>query len=333
MPGIPTYTAFDPLPPTWSTAQLDTNFNNTSALLASSNNYNTYLVDTGAVNAYVVQFAAGITCTLTAGLVVQFKATNANTGASTLNVNGLGAKAIVRGTGIALLSGDIAAGAVVQVQYDGTSFQLQTLSTISQVQPTRTILTSGSGTYTTPANAKRLVGRMVGGGGGGAASNNTGNFDGTIGGNTTFSTFAANGGNPGRSAGGGGASAGGAGGTATGGTLNLTGVAGGAGVFNAAVAGMAGGTPFGATPAQVASNINGNAGTANTGCGGNGASETVNPAGGGAGGCGGYCEWQINNPAATYSYAVGAGGAGSIGGNFTGGAGGSGLIIIDEYYF
>jgi hypothetical protein len=50
--------------------------------------------------------------------------TNANTGAATLNLNGLGAKAIQRNGGIALRSGDIKAGQPYWLLYDGTDFQI-----------------------------------------------------------------------------------------------------------------------------------------------------------------------------------------------------------------
>lgn len=49
--------------------------------------------------------------------------TNANTGASTYNVSGLGAKAI-QSAGVALTSGQIVAGATYTLVYDGTHFQL-----------------------------------------------------------------------------------------------------------------------------------------------------------------------------------------------------------------
>lgn len=50
--------------------------------------------------------------------------TNANTTAPTLNVNGLGAKAITKNGATALDRGDIAAGAQRFVTYDGTQFQI-----------------------------------------------------------------------------------------------------------------------------------------------------------------------------------------------------------------
>ncbi|HZO86265.1 MAG TPA: hypothetical protein VFC26_13680, partial [Verrucomicrobiae bacterium] len=50
--------------------------------------------------------------------------TNGNTGAATLNVNGLGAKAITKRGTVALVAGDIPAASVCDVVYDGTQFQL-----------------------------------------------------------------------------------------------------------------------------------------------------------------------------------------------------------------
>lgn len=62
---------------------------------------------------------------LTTGLKVTIKFTNANTGASTININSLGVKAIVKPGGTALSSGNLKANGVYTLVYDGTSFQLQ----------------------------------------------------------------------------------------------------------------------------------------------------------------------------------------------------------------
>lgn len=81
-----------------------------------------YKADTGAANAYVITPSPAITA-YTAGQIFSFKATNANTTASTLNVNGLGVKTIKKlGGATDLASGDIAAGMIVQCEYDGTNF-------------------------------------------------------------------------------------------------------------------------------------------------------------------------------------------------------------------
>ncbi|MFS8930938.1 hypothetical protein [Cupriavidus taiwanensis] len=65
--------------------------------------------DTGAANVYAVAFAPAIAA-LTDGMELRFKAANANTGASTLNVNGLGAQPIVGLGHQPLQGGEIVAG-------------------------------------------------------------------------------------------------------------------------------------------------------------------------------------------------------------------------------
>ncbi|NPT50717.1 hypothetical protein GNZ10_13515 [Ralstonia sp. 3N] len=74
-------------------------------------------------NAITANSAPAIT-TYTAGQCFRFVSAGANTGAVTLNINGLGAKNVTKNGATALASGDIPSGAVVQVVYDGTQFQL-----------------------------------------------------------------------------------------------------------------------------------------------------------------------------------------------------------------
>lgn len=76
-----------------------------------------------------------ITCTpaptaYTTGMRFTFKASTANTGACSLNVNSLGAKTIKKTYNSDLATGDILANQIVEVVYDGTNFQM--VSTISQ---------------------------------------------------------------------------------------------------------------------------------------------------------------------------------------------------------
>lgn len=59
-----------------------------------------------------------------AGQAFRFVSAGANTGAATLNVSSLGAKAITKNGTTALVAGDIPSGAAVEVVYDGTRFQL-----------------------------------------------------------------------------------------------------------------------------------------------------------------------------------------------------------------
>jgi hypothetical protein len=82
-----------------------------------------YLTDTGVVDAYFVSFLPPITG-YTDGLEVTFKAINSNTGPCTLEVDGYGAVPIVKEAIQALSVGDILAGEIVNVIYDGTYFQM-----------------------------------------------------------------------------------------------------------------------------------------------------------------------------------------------------------------
>jgi pantoate kinase len=59
------------------------------------------------------------------GLCFAFKNSVENTGAVTINVNGLGAKSVLKSNGSALSSGDLKANSVYTVRYNGTSFILQ----------------------------------------------------------------------------------------------------------------------------------------------------------------------------------------------------------------
>lgn len=59
------------------------------------------------------------------GQKVQLVFANANTGAATINLNGLGAKAITKNGATALAAGDISAGQALFLYYDGTQFQIQ----------------------------------------------------------------------------------------------------------------------------------------------------------------------------------------------------------------
>lgn len=59
-----------------------------------------------------------------AGQMFYFVAAGTNTGAVTLNIDSLGAKAVTRDGSTALIAGDIQSGEVCVVVYDGTRFQL-----------------------------------------------------------------------------------------------------------------------------------------------------------------------------------------------------------------
>lgn len=58
------------------------------------------------------------------GMTLSFVIATTNTGAVTIDVDGLGAKEIVFGSSTPLIPGQLTAGSVVTVEYDGTRFQL-----------------------------------------------------------------------------------------------------------------------------------------------------------------------------------------------------------------
>lgn len=58
------------------------------------------------------------------GRIYAFKVPHTNTGAATLNVNGLGSKNITKNGTVALAAGDLVVNQLVLVMYDGTQFQL-----------------------------------------------------------------------------------------------------------------------------------------------------------------------------------------------------------------
>ena len=60
----------------------------------------------------------------TAGQIFSFVVGTTNTGAVTLNIDGLGAKAVTRTGSVALVAGGMVTGQVALVEYDGTRFQL-----------------------------------------------------------------------------------------------------------------------------------------------------------------------------------------------------------------
>lgn len=93
------------------------------ATLGNHTGTDLYAADAGASDAYAVTLSP-VPASYTTGMTVRFKANTVNTGATTLNVNGLGAKDIRKGNNAVLADGDIAAGSVVEVVYDGTNFRL-----------------------------------------------------------------------------------------------------------------------------------------------------------------------------------------------------------------
>ena len=96
--------------------------------------------DTGTANAHVIALSPAITA-YAAGQEITFKSGAASTGASTLNVNTVGVKAIKKLHDQDIAAGDIESGSIVTAVYDGTNFQMT-----SQVASAVVITPGGSNT-------------------------------------------------------------------------------------------------------------------------------------------------------------------------------------------
>ena len=105
--------------------------------------------DSGSADAYAIALSPAITAYV-AGQEFTFKAGATSTGASTLNVNGVGVKNIKKKNDQAIAAGDIEANAIIKVIYDGTSFQmLSQLATTPASGMTSFTLTGDSGSNQT----------------------------------------------------------------------------------------------------------------------------------------------------------------------------------------
>lgn len=97
---------------------------NTQLTQAVRSQWLNFAVDTGSVNQLSITLDPALG-TYKQGLPLHVLAANSNTGATYLNVNGLGPRTIRRANGADLVAGDISAGGIITVVDDGTYFQLQ----------------------------------------------------------------------------------------------------------------------------------------------------------------------------------------------------------------
>lgn len=227
---------------------------------------------------------------------------------------------------------------LVGIISDGTNWRVLSARCAPVVTP---YTAAATGTHTTTPGAKRLRVRMAGGAGGGAGSGTAGGGGGA-GGDSIFGTRTAGGGNAGaRLSGGAGGSNSGTGYTIV---VNLQGETGKSGSTNPTTAngaqaagGAGGGNPFGGAGAGGGAGSGGAAAKTGSGCGGGGGGNDnlSGSSSGGGGGAGGYLEFWITDPAATYSYTVGAAGTAGAAGTGSargGGVGSAGAIYVEEFF-
>lgn len=136
-----------------------------------------YGVDTGSANAYAVTLnPVPSSLSFLTGVPIRVKIATANTGASTLTVNGLASTVIKNPNGTGLLSGQLVAGGIAIFMFDGTQFELQATTYPGRLLgPPQQFITSG--TYVpTPGMAAVIFevqgGGAAGAGAGGAAAGN-----------------------------------------------------------------------------------------------------------------------------------------------------------------
>jgi hypothetical protein len=257
------------------------------------------------VSADTTSGAFVVTLPTAASSLSKIYAVKNSSGTNNLTLQGNGAELIDSSNTQSLIP-----SASLAVYSNGTKWLILN-SYVPAKTPTIQKYTSGSGTYTTPANVKYIKVKMVGGGGAGGGAGSAG----VAGNDSTFALATA-----------GGAASGGVGGTGSLGGYTGFAVSGGSSSGSVQAGGGA------QLPGHAGGNSvygggggGGRAGASNTGGGGGG-----NNGGGGfngsGGGAGAYCEFIITSPAATYAYGVA--------GTGTGGAnnGGSGMIIVEEYY-
>ncbi len=114
----------------------------------SGSQYLTGVAGADTITASVTGLAAYAT-----GQTFRFVSAGANTGAVTLALNGLTAKAVTKTGTTALSAGDIPSGAVVEVVYDGTQFQMLGLASTGSPTFTGTVTITGGTTFTGTAHA------------------------------------------------------------------------------------------------------------------------------------------------------------------------------------
>lgn len=111
---------------------------------AIQNAKHTYGVDAGSTDDYEIDLLPAPSA-YTDGMLVTFKPNTENTGASTLNVNSLGAKDIKKSKDEDLAAGDIKEGQIVTVIYDSTTgdFMLQSSPVTQQTRSVPLVLKLG----------------------------------------------------------------------------------------------------------------------------------------------------------------------------------------------
>jgi hypothetical protein len=110
---------------------------------------------TGTMSPALTAYAAGNTFT--------FVVPNTNTTSCTLNIDGLGAKALTRDGSTALVAGDLVAGSEILIVYDGTRFQVLNSNSKTTLNLTNALAVASGGTgQNSYTNGQLLIGNTTG---------------------------------------------------------------------------------------------------------------------------------------------------------------------------
>lgn len=238
----------------WDAGDLAQNLCTAGTMQALMQQGGNYSADSGTANAITITITpAPTSLTQLIGVPLYIKKiASANTGALTINPNGLGNTVTQFPSGAAIPSGGAPASGILAVMYDGTEFELLSVTAPATTAPAHGAqYFSSTGTFTVPTGVTQIYAEVWGGGGGSSGGNGasgaaggyaagwltvtpaatitatvgTGGAAASSGGTagtgvtSTFSTLSATGGT-------GGAAGPGAGGSGSGGTLNISGQAG-----------------------------------------------------------------------------------------------------------
>lgn len=110
-------------------------------------NVGAYLTSPSGTDVITATASFGMTAYAT-GQIFTFVASGTNTGATTLNINSIGAKPVTKNGSTALAAGDIVSGQAVTVFYDGTQFQINASPSYSGLSSVNGIVKgNGSGVF------------------------------------------------------------------------------------------------------------------------------------------------------------------------------------------
>jgi len=116
-----------------------------------------YAADSGSANACALTLLPALAAYIV-GMPVWFKPAFTNTGAVTLNINSLGTVSIKKSGNKDLVAGDMLAGMITGVVYDGTNFQLLTRAMSEEARPGDLIFST---LVNVPAGALKINGATL----------------------------------------------------------------------------------------------------------------------------------------------------------------------------